>query len=127
MKTHLALFLCLSVLLSGCITAATDLIKPEPDSGADVFWRFIGGWWDVEIAAGPFLFAAIIIGARLSDEARGALLIAALLAPIGLILGDTAMRNALPYRKAYYEAKESEEKAMDYPEEEPSESLEVVE
>ncbi len=127
MKIFLALCLCLSVLLSGCITANTSIFKPEPDSGGDVFWRIIGGWWDVEFTTGPLIILwTILYYQQSNNEARNALLIAALLAPIGLILADVGMRNALPYRKAYYEKKETEEETPELVEE-PSEQVDTVE
>ncbi len=46
MKALLLLLLCLSVLLSGCITANTAIFKPEPDSGGDWVARILGGYFD---------------------------------------------------------------------------------
>ncbi len=133
MRTYLALLLCLSVLLSGCIAVNTAIFKPEPDSGGDWAVRVLGGWGDFAIGCG--------LGMGITDEVMNLtdytltlyeylalvnLLIVA--GAVGTTLTDVVIRNALPYRKAYYEAKKSEEEATDYPEEEPSEeSPDVVE
>ncbi len=42
MKTHLALFLCVSLLLSGCVTANMALIGPKRKSEAESLLRIIG-------------------------------------------------------------------------------------
>ena len=52
MRTHLALFLCLSVLLSGCMTANTIIFQPEPKSGRRLVAQIVGGIGDAIIVVG---------------------------------------------------------------------------
>lgn len=129
MKTHLVLFLCLSVLLSGCITMTTDVFKPEPDGAGDLVVRVSGGYFNI----GFGFVTGLFLGYTLDPEGTvpsGTLvpgpppwsLWAGLGLTIGLIAIDVAGRNTLPYRKAYYEMKK--EAAQKAKEAEPSEVVE---
>ncbi len=136
MKTHLVLFLCLSVLLSGCITANTAIFKPEPGSNGDALFRMWGGFWDLAfcIVTGTALGSLIYNTTKEPGPSHGMqglsnlqhhlfLVVAGALAglwvSIGLIYADVAWRDSLPYRKAYYQDKEAEEETTE-PEEGPS-------
>ena len=52
MKIHLAFFLCLSVLLSGCMTANTCIFRPEPKSCGRITAQIYGGIGDAIIVCG---------------------------------------------------------------------------
>ncbi len=129
MKTYLVLFLCLSVLLSGCITANTAIFEPEPDSGEDWAVRVLGGWGDFALGYGLGMgithIVMLIDNTGPSWPSYEYIYLADFLilaGSIGTILTDVVIRNALPYRKAYYQDKETEEKTTE--EEKPSDVTE---
>ncbi len=107
-RTLLILFLCLSVLLSGCITANTAIFKPEPDSNGDWVARALGGFGDV-----VFITSLLVAGGHpgYKNPASSSLL------TIGSIIVDVIIRNTLSYRKADYQEKEAEEAATESEEE----------
>ena len=118
MKIPVALMLCFSVLLSGCISANTAMFTPEPDSGGDTFTKIWGGIWNLEFFwAIPIIVASVSTGSfgrkELSPEQQFQLTIVAVsatLATVGIFSADIAIRNSLPYRKAYYERKQKRDK-----------------
>ncbi len=125
LRTILALFLCLSVLLSGCITANTAIFKPEPDSGGDWVIRVLGGFIDGSIASVisvNITLAAtdLLEGGGTYGEWMAVYMGTLLVSWIGILLADTAIRSSLPYRKAYYQDKDAEEETTEA-DEEPSE------
>ncbi len=123
LRTLLVLVLCLSVLLSGCITAYTAISKPEPDSREDIVARVVGGVVDF------FFFGigemALLYETGVFSELKGwdqldPAISVFLLFAIGTILIDVVIRDSLSYRRAYFQDKESHEETTE-PEEEPSE------
>ena len=110
MRTPLLIFLCLSVLLSGCVTANSAIFKPEPGSSGDLLVRIAGGFTDGVIALAPIYLLEYEI-----DSSSGMLEsfgpVVPLLIYLGIFVFDFAISAALPYRGAYYEDKEAEEGA----------------
>lgn len=113
LKTFLALLLCLSVLLSGCITMGTEMFKSEPRSVGDWVIRVWGGLVDLTLVS----IAAEYAEYTKNEAAFYGIFVGG---GIDILLVDIAMRNELSYRKAYYQDKESEEEATK-PDEESSE------
>ena len=66
MKTHLAVFLCLSVLLSGCMTANSAISNPRPGSAAEDLLNMWGLVGDIGISVG--LAALIVFPTGLWDK-----------------------------------------------------------
>ena len=106
MKTLLALFLCLSVLLSSCVTASTAIFRPDPeeDRAADTALGVLGLIGDGFIGAGvTYLIFAPECGALIQntyDLGQGLLLAFAYGSIASTTLAiDVAIRDVLPYRK----------------------------
>ena len=111
MRTPLLIFLCLSVLLSGCVTANSAIFKPEPGSSGDLLVRIAGGFTDGVIALAPIYLLVLEPYERGSSSGMvkafgpgGPLFIY-----LAIFVFDFASTAALPYRRAYYEEKEAEE------------------
>ena len=116
LKTFLALLLCLSVLLSGCITMGTEMFKPEPRSVGDWVIRVWGGLVDFSIPiavsdafSDPDYSESIYVSGGTGDEDIYVFVLGGIL----LIIADIALHSTLPYRKAYHEKRESEEEATE--------------
>jgi hypothetical protein len=111
MRTHIVIFMCFSTLLSGCMTANTALFKPEPDSGGDWIIRILGGIIDIDVG----MYSVLYLGYEV-DPQRGWLYSSppGWAYPVGILCAvlitatDVAIRNSLPYRKAFYQNREAE-------------------
>ncbi len=122
MRTPLLLLLCLSVLLSGCITTTTAIFEPEPNSGGDWCARLWGGLADASLAtlATYIAYRAALGGLAGSSVPKKIW--------IGTVFGlmaipcDVAIANSLryrqvdyipyriPYRKGYYKVRPRKQK-----------------
>jgi len=122
MRTNLALLLCLSVLLSGCMTVMTNqAIEPVG----------LGLFGDMAIAGGITFLIVVPTGLDAKWKREDPQLFHGFLpssetnaifgiACLGIMFTDAVMM--LSYRKAYYEKKEAEEEAT-----EPEEPSDVIE
>lgn len=116
MRILLALILCLSVLLFGCITANSAIFKPKPGRAGDVALSVWGGLIDFSIPiavsdafSDPDYSESIYVSGGTGDEDIYVFVLGGIL----LIIADIALHSTLPYMKAYHEKRESEEEATE--------------
>lgn len=103
MKLFIVLLLCLSVLLSSCISMNTAMFKPKPDSSGDKFLAGWGGFWNMEISMYGAMGITWAGAASLNLESDVAFFIACMsfVSLFERILSaDISYRNSMLYR--YY-------------------------
>jgi len=111
-RTFIAMLLCLSVLLSGCISMNTAMFKPKPDGAGDIVFAIWGGYWNIQIITGSSIGIAWAADEVLKLRYDVAVLIGCMSFVslfAGIFSADISIRNSMQYRFDFQDTEPDEE------------------